>query len=226
MIGPTLPDQPVCPEMAIRQQKMRPGSGCLTVRLLMDGPTRMLQVTDLATQKSVLVDTAIEATETYLSAGQEVEEQQAEQMPQHLEVDQCGSLFLKKRKNPFTFFFSKIMLFLHASYTYNTLQVLVELPAGLGISLVNSWPEELVYVSLRNIQLDYHSSEAGQLIEATIKNIQVSSICGRCLLCQESGVLARGHDNQKPWICFLCAGGQPAVWQPCSAALCHAQQDW
>ena len=84
------------------------------------------------------------------------------------------------------------MLFLHCIYTNNTFQVLVELPAGLGISLVNSWPEELVYISLRNIRLTYQSSEAGQLIEATIKNIQVSPICWRLLLCQECGMLAKG----------------------------------
>ena len=88
MIGPIPPDQPVSPEMVIRQQQMGPDSGYLTVRLLMDGPTHMLQVTDQATQNSVLADTAIGAMETYLSAGQAAEEQQAELMPQHLKVDQ------------------------------------------------------------------------------------------------------------------------------------------
>ena len=109
MIGPTLPDKPVSPEMAVRQQKMRPGSGCLTVRLLMDGPTRMLQVTDRATQKPVLADIATEMTENYLSTLQEEDEQeQPEQRPQHLEVGQNVThiilLTLNTKKKSFLFF--------------------------------------------------------------------------------------------------------------------------
>ncbi len=34
-------------ERAITRQKLRPGSGCLSVRVATDGPTRVLQITDV-----------------------------------------------------------------------------------------------------------------------------------------------------------------------------------
>ena len=38
------------PEMRISRQKLRPGSGMLSVKVLTDGPTRVLQVTDISQQ--------------------------------------------------------------------------------------------------------------------------------------------------------------------------------
>jgi hypothetical protein len=44
----------------------------------------------------------------------------------------------------------------------------------MGLSLVNSTPEELVYISLRNIQVDMISKQSSVTVEASVKDIQVS----------------------------------------------------
>ena len=41
------------PEMRISRQKLRPGSGMLSVKVITDGPTRVLQVTDISQQVSI-----------------------------------------------------------------------------------------------------------------------------------------------------------------------------
>ena len=38
------------PEMCVERQRMRPGSGMLTVKVVTDGPTRVLQITDIKQQ--------------------------------------------------------------------------------------------------------------------------------------------------------------------------------
>lgn len=48
------------------------------------------------------------------------------------------------------------------------------LPNGIGVSLVNHVPEELLYISLRAINLKYTSSRDGQSIVTAIEKIQVA----------------------------------------------------
>ncbi len=52
------------------------------------------------------------------------------------------------------------------------MQVQIQLPGGLGVSLVNATPEELAYISLRNIDLSYSSNPHGQALEANVAAIQ------------------------------------------------------
>ena len=59
------------------------------------------------------------------------------------------------------------------------LQVMLNLIGGIGLSLVNSIPEELVYISLQRIHIDYCGSPISQTLEVTVNNIQV----GRQWLC-------------------------------------------
>lgn len=54
------------------------------------------------------------------------------------------------------------------------IQVDVNLKGGLGISLVNSVPEELLYISLRNIVLLYRENARAVTMEMTVSNIQVT----------------------------------------------------
>ena len=51
----------------------------------------------------------------------------------------------------------------------------MKLLSGFGISLVNDRYEELVYVTLRNIRINYLTTEAGQDLSATIERLQVWS---------------------------------------------------
>ena len=58
VLGPSLPLQQgqgrveVPIEMAIQRQKSKPGSGLLAVKVIIDGPTRVLQITDIKQQVS------------------------------------------------------------------------------------------------------------------------------------------------------------------------------
>ena len=50
MLGPTSPvlqRQQVPPEMQVVRHRMREGSGFLAVRVLTDGPTRVLEISDI-----------------------------------------------------------------------------------------------------------------------------------------------------------------------------------
>ena len=50
----------------------------------------------------------------------------------------------------------------------------MSLKGGLGVSLVNSTPEELVYISLQNISLDYISNANSTTADISVANVQVS----------------------------------------------------
>ena len=57
MLGPALFQPPartvtieVAPEMAVDRQKSQEGSGVLCVKVITDGPTRVLQITDVTQQ--------------------------------------------------------------------------------------------------------------------------------------------------------------------------------
>ena len=51
----------------------------------------------------------------------------------------------------------------------------MSLKGGLGVSLVNSTPEELVYISLQNISLDYISNANSTTADISVANVQVKS---------------------------------------------------
>ena len=47
LVPPGRPRQDVYPEMLVSRDKLRPGSGMLSVKVIPDGPTRVLQITDI-----------------------------------------------------------------------------------------------------------------------------------------------------------------------------------
>ncbi|NXT08809.1 VP13D protein, partial [Prunella fulvescens] len=114
---------------------MRPGSGVLAVRVIPDGPTRVLQITDFNQRRN----------DRSFSEG--------EQLPV-TEQD------LHKFKNP---------------DTEQELEVLVKLEGGIGLSLVNKVPEELVFACLTNINVHYTQLSTGQVLELSVHDIQVDN---------------------------------------------------
>ena len=44
---------------------------------------------------------------------------------------------------------------------------------GVGVSLVNSLPEELIYMSFINVRVDIVSNPTGQLFMASVGNFKV-----------------------------------------------------
>ncbi|KAM8927222.1 intermembrane lipid transfer protein VPS13D [Pelodytes ibericus] len=120
-------------EQLFINQKMRPGSGVLCVRVIPDGPTRVLQITDFNQRRSDRVSG---------------------------EMDELAELELKKFKS------------LDAEHE---IEVLVKLEEGIGISLINKVPEELVFASLTGINIHYTHVAANQVLELSIQDAQVDN---------------------------------------------------
>ncbi|XP_074831975.1 intermembrane lipid transfer protein VPS13D isoform X2 [Carettochelys insculpta] len=126
---------PIPPEQQFINQKMRPGSGVLAVRVLPDGPTRVLQITDFNQRRNDRL--SCEGGELPVT-----------------EQD------LRKLKNP---------------DTDQELEVLVKLEGGIGLSLVNKVPEELVFSSLTGINVHYTQLLTSQVLELSIEDVQVDN---------------------------------------------------
>ncbi|XP_027026540.2 vacuolar protein sorting-associated protein 13D isoform X1 [Tachysurus fulvidraco] len=119
------------PEQQFINQKMRPGSGVLSVQVVPDGPTRVLQISDLNQRRN---------NRTSLST----------------EENQNKENTLKKDPE-------------------GELEVLINLEEGVGLSLVNKVPEELVFATLSGINLHYTRTAASQVLELSVKKIQVDN---------------------------------------------------
>ncbi|XP_045402046.1 vacuolar protein sorting-associated protein 13D isoform X1 [Lemur catta] len=126
---------PVPPEQQFINQKMRPGSGILSIRVVPDGPTRALQITDFCQRKSD-------------RSSYEVDE---------LPITEQE---LQKLRNP---------------DTEQELEVLVKLEGGIGLSLINKVPEELVFASLTGINVHYTQLATSHMLELSIQDVQVDN---------------------------------------------------
>jgi len=104
-------------EQCISTCKLRPGSGCLGVRILADGPTRVLQITDCLQQS----------------------EDEAEK--DWMLVEQKGGLRQATVSS------------LGTDEDSSALEVQIRLVGGIGISVINSVPEELVFINLEQIEV-------------------------------------------------------------------------
>ncbi|XP_014854531.1 PREDICTED: vacuolar protein sorting-associated protein 13D isoform X2 [Poecilia mexicana] len=119
------------PEQQFINQKMRPGSGVLSVQVLPDGPTRVLQISDFS-QRRALWSSSSEDKEV---SKEEEEKPEPEQ----------------------------------------ELEVLVNLEDGLGVSLVNKLPEELIFATLSGVNVHFTHTAATEVLELSIQNIQVDN---------------------------------------------------
>ncbi|XP_007463251.1 PREDICTED: vacuolar protein sorting-associated protein 13D [Lipotes vexillifer] len=126
---------PVPPEQQFINQKMRPGSGMLSIRVIPDGPTRALQITDFSQRKN---DRSSYEVDELPGTDQELE----------------------KLKNP---------------DTEQELEVLVKLEGGIGLSLINKVPEELVFASLTGINVHYTQLATSYMLELSIRDVQVDN---------------------------------------------------
>ncbi|XP_063738866.1 LOW QUALITY PROTEIN: intermembrane lipid transfer protein VPS13D [Eleginops maclovinus] len=131
VLGPDSSLQAPGPEQQFINQKMRPGSGVLSVQVLPDGPTRVLQISDFNQRRMIRSSPSTEQ-----DRGKE-------------EV---------KKKEP-----------------EHELEVLVNLEEGVGVSLVNKVPEELVFTTLSGIDVHFTRTAANEVLELSIQNIQVDN---------------------------------------------------
>ncbi|XP_014195954.1 vacuolar protein sorting-associated protein 13D isoform X2 [Haplochromis burtoni] len=118
-------------EQQFINQKMRPGSGVLSVQVLPDGPTRVLQISDFNQRRMMRSSPSTEQDR----GKDDVKKREAEQ----------------------------------------ELEVLVNLEEGLGLSLVNKVPEELVFTTLSGIDVHFTRTAANEVLELSIHNIQVDN---------------------------------------------------
>ncbi|KAI3356825.1 hypothetical protein L3Q82_003332 [Scortum barcoo] len=119
------------PEQQFINQKMRPGSGVLSVQVLPDGPTRVLQISDFNQRRMIRSSSS---------------------------TDQDKNKEDVKKAEP-----------------EQELEVLVNLEEGLGVSLVNKTPEELVFAMLSGIDVHFTRTAANEVLELSIQNIQVDN---------------------------------------------------
>ncbi|KAM4703144.1 intermembrane lipid transfer protein VPS13D [Rhinophrynus dorsalis] len=120
-------------EQQFINQKMRPGSGVLSARVIPDGPTRVLHIIDLNQRRSDRVSS---------------------EMDEIVEQDQ------RRRKSP---------------EAERELEILLKFQDGIGISLINKVPEELVFVCLTGINIHYTHLTTNQVLELSIQNVQVDN---------------------------------------------------
>ncbi|CAH1798376.1 unnamed protein product [Owenia fusiformis] len=144
VVGPmsgSLTAKEVPTHMNVLFQKLRPGSGFLPVRVLMDGPTRVLQITDVTQQKLSSKIPTSPSMQDWIMVNQP-------NKPSHEANPQ------EKQSN---------------------LDVSIQLAGGIGLSLVNHFAEELLYISLQQIYFDYSSNFTGQIFDISINNVQVDN---------------------------------------------------
>ncbi|XP_040182653.1 vacuolar protein sorting-associated protein 13D [Rana temporaria] len=136
VLGPDASLELVSPaprEQQFINQKMRPGSGVLSVRVIPDGPTRVLQISDFSQRRNDRLST---------------------------EMEEGPSLEMRRLKSP---------------DEDQELEVTVTLQEGIGISLINKSPEELVFISLMEIDVHFTRLTANQVLEINIQNVQVDN---------------------------------------------------
>ncbi|XP_064107510.1 intermembrane lipid transfer protein VPS13D-like isoform X2 [Macrobrachium nipponense] len=136
-------------EQAICRQRLRPGSGVLEVKVDTDGPTRVLQITDLHAKNTNLV--ARTESGDWVSI-----------------TEEGGTTTIKKTsagtqqtKDP---------------TSLQEIQIQLKIKGGIGISVIQrSPPEELIYVKLMDIVFEYQSSLLSRTVDFTIRDLQVDN---------------------------------------------------
>jgi len=56
------------------------------------------------------------------------------------------------------------------------LQVIMRLKKGLGISLVDHTPEELVYIMFHDVVIEYVQENEEQILRADVQSLQVTAV--------------------------------------------------
>ncbi|XP_077998114.1 intermembrane lipid transfer protein VPS13D-like [Glandiceps talaboti] len=129
------------------RQKLRPGSGVLTCRIIADGPTRVLQITDINMRQLIQKEDSGNEWVVVEEKGQQRQRQLSSSSHTEDNKDQQD----------------------------NELQVLVDLERGIGVSIINKVPEELVFMTFRGIEVDYTRTAEGTNLDARVYDIQVDN---------------------------------------------------
>ncbi|XP_050720689.1 intermembrane lipid transfer protein VPS13D-like isoform X3 [Eriocheir sinensis] len=136
-------------EQAISRQRLRPGSGVLAVRVDTDGPTRVLQITDVHSKSTSVV--ARTESGDWVSL-----------------VNEGGTTTIKKT--------SAASQHTKDESGLHEVELQLKLQGGLGLSLIQqSPPEELLYAKLTDIVFQYQSSPLQRTVDCSVRDIQVDN---------------------------------------------------
>ncbi|XP_043215701.1 vacuolar protein sorting-associated protein 13D-like [Amphibalanus amphitrite] len=170
------PGSPIPPEQAVQPQMQWPGSGELTVRVVTDGPTRVLQVTDA---KPTGKPTFARLDRDWLVVG--------ESSGSRL-VAAAGST----EERP--------------AAGQTELTVKLHLPAGVGVSLVSATPPaELLYLYLGDIAAECRRTASRLSLDGSVRHVQADcqliDTQAPCVLHVTPGV-ATDDRRHLPAVCF------------------------
>ncbi|KAK3098591.1 hypothetical protein FSP39_021054 [Pinctada imbricata] len=137
---PTDSEKRIPPHMQITRQKLMPGSGCLSVRIAMDGPIRVLQITDIS-QRQIVKQVISKRYDDWAIYDERTKNDEEMDIPE-----------------------------------LSSLELNMSLKGGFGISLINKVPQELVYITLGNIQVDYVSHPNSVTVDVVVGSVQVDYV--------------------------------------------------
>lgn len=134
-----------CIDQVITPIKVRPGSGMLSMVVISEGPTRVLRISDFPNQMSRIKSMPSDAKETNSS--------------------------VIERK-----FFRSLSDGTSETITnQHELEIHLFLAGGIGVSMVTSLPEELLFLSLTGIEISYVHTSESRTAEINIQHIQIDN---------------------------------------------------
>ncbi|GFR72193.1 vacuolar protein sorting-associated protein 13D [Elysia marginata] len=145
--------------MLISRQKLRPGSGCISVRVSMDGPIRVIELVDIQQRRVPLF------RPMYFTPREQVVKRMT--MEKDLEDWEVYDELKGKKKGSFR---------IPASDSITELSI--TLKNGVGVSLVNSLSEELLYLTLKNISVEVVAKPTAITFDASVAHIQADNQMG------------------------------------------------
>ncbi|KFM78297.1 Vacuolar protein sorting-associated protein 13D, partial [Stegodyphus mimosarum] len=158
VLGPSMPvsfvtlENGIPIEQAISRRKLRGGSGVLTVKVFPDGPTRVLQITDISKQQNVS-RTSVDTDWVMVD-----ENNQNKTKNEDLSYSECNiNQNIENTSNDIE------------------IQICLQLSGGLGLSLINHLTEELVFIWLHKIMIEYSKLSLIHTFCGSIKDIQIDN---------------------------------------------------
>ncbi|XP_024892812.1 vacuolar protein sorting-associated protein 13D isoform X2 [Temnothorax curvispinosus] len=141
VLGPQTHGNPPPIEQRVGRQKLRPGSGFLSIRVTTDGPTRVLQVLDIKERKKTFA----------LLEERDWSHIAVSHRPTQVNAD------IKKLDS-------------------SELNLELNLPAGLGLSIVSQRPvEELLFARLAAISLDLVQTPLNTTLDLSVADVQIDN---------------------------------------------------
>uniref|UniRef100_A0A2C9LEM5 UBA domain-containing protein n=1 Tax=Biomphalaria glabrata TaxID=6526 RepID=A0A2C9LEM5_BIOGL len=158
----------------ISRQKLRPGSGCVSVRVSVDGPIRVIELVDIqqrawlkdyteASRLSILLVQKRPASLCHhICSGKQVIKRMT--MEKELEEWEVYEEVKGRRETKPS-----------SGRDSLNIELVITLKNGIGVSLVNSCSEELMYITLKNINLEVQSQPSSTTFDISVAHIQADN---------------------------------------------------